>query len=156
VSVIPFDPSFTPKELNQFVKQRGAALQEVFPSITTRAKNSSGYVLGIGKYDADGNFVPTAPFSGEATAGVLGHLAKLQPVVTDKLEASQTIRRAIQERIARDVAMPGARKDIQNMRRFFAEADWLRAVERVRKGATPAAALSALGYSLNLIAADER
>jgi len=52
--------------------------------------------------------------------------------------------------------MQGARKDIQNTRNFFAEEDWPKVVELLRKGASPAAALAALGYSLNSLAGERR
>ena len=40
------------------------------------------------------------------------------------------------------------------MRQFFSEADWNRAVELMRKGMTPAAAVAALGYSLSGMASE--
>ena len=40
------------------------------------------------------------------------------------------------------------------MRQFFSEADWNRAVELMRKGMTPAAAVGALGYSLSGMASE--
>ncbi len=40
------------------------------------------------------------------------------------------------------------------MRRFFSEADWNRAVELMKKGMTPAAAVAALGYSLSGMASE--
>ena len=62
------------------------------------------------------------------------------------------MRRAIRAKTERDAALPGAREDIQNMRKFFTDADWSKAVDLIRKGATPAAALAAMGYSLNSMA----
>jgi hypothetical protein len=52
--------------------------------------------------------------------------------------------------------MGGTRRDIQETRRFFSEADWPKAVEMIRKGMTPAAALAALGYSASSMAGDKR
>ena len=44
------------------------------------------------------------------------------------------------------------RGDIQNTRRFLAEANWPKAVELIRKGLSPAAAIAALGYSASAMA----
>ena len=41
-------------------------------------------------------------------------------------------------------------------RRFFSEADWPKAVEMIRKGMSPAAALAALGYSASSMAGEQR
>jgi hypothetical protein len=65
------------------------------------------------------------------------------------------VRAAIRAKALRDSKMGGTRKDIQETRRFFSEADWPKAVEMMRKGITPAAALAALGYNINAMAADE-
>jgi hypothetical protein len=66
------------------------------------------------------------------------------------------VRAAIREKALRDAKMGGARGDIQETRRFFSEADWPRAVEMIRAGMTPAAALAALGYSASSMAGERR
>jgi hypothetical protein len=38
------------------------------------------------------------------------------------------------------------------MRQFFSEANWPKAVELIRKGLSPAAAIAALGYSASAMA----
>ena len=65
---------------------------------------------------------------------------------------SEGVRNAIKEKMARDAALPEARGDIQETRRFFSKADWPKAVDLIRKGMTPAAALAALGYSASSMA----
>jgi hypothetical protein len=67
---------------------------------------------------------------------------------------SESVRNIIKQKMARDEARGGARPDIQEMRRFFAEADWPKAVKLMRKGMTPAAAVAALGYSITAMADD--
>lgn len=126
-------------------------LQKAFPSEISPALSNTGYVPGIGKW-GKGSVDPTAPFSGEATAGVLEDFAKLHPNVTQNISESEAVRNAIRAKTGRDADLPGAREDIQNMRKFFSEADWAKAVDLIRKGMTPAAALAAMGYSLNSMA----
>jgi len=156
VSVFPYDLESTPADLRKFMKARGAQLEEAFPGASAQnALMSSGYVPGIGKFDAAGNIVPTAPYSGEATMGLLSNFAQLPPSVARNLSESEQLRGIIRQKVARDGGLLGARGDIQNTRNFLADADWNRAVDMIRKGAAPAAALSALGYSASSLAADE-
>jgi len=68
---------------------------------------------------------------------------------------SEEIRRLIRAKMERDEGLPGARPDIAEGRRFLADADWNKAVEMIRKGMKPAAAVSALGYSLQSMAAED-
>lgn len=119
-----------------------------------RGVATTGYVPGIGKWGANG-VEPTAPFSGEATAGVLEQFAGVPQRVSQSLSESERIRAILRDKIARDAQVGGARLDIQNMRNFFSEADWAKAVDMIRKGATPAAAVAALGYSINSMAGDQ-
>lgn len=156
VSVFPYNPDATSADLRKFEKAKGAQLEAAFPG-ATREKSlmSSGYVPGIGRLDGEGNIIPSAPYSGEATMGLLSNFAKLPPNVARNISESEQLRGIIRQKIARDGGLLGARGDIQNTRNFLAEADWNRAVDMIRKGAAPAAALSALGYSASSLAADE-
>ena len=98
--------------------------------------------------------VPEPQSKGVVTSKVLNAAAQLPPTVAQNLSESDSIRNIIGQKIARDDMLPGARPDIQNMRRFFRDADWSKAVDMIRKGAAPAAAAAALGYSLDAMAAD--
>ena len=69
---------------------------------------------------------------------------------------SSDLRQAIRDKALRDSLMGGTRGDIQESRRFFSEADWPKAVEMIRKGMSPAAALAALGYSASSMAGEQR
>jgi hypothetical protein len=156
VSVFPFNPSATPADLRKFEKAVGPQLAAAFPGARSeKALMSSGYVPGLGRFDDDFNFIPTAPFSGEATMSLLSDLSRLNPAVSRNLSESEGVRNIIRQKIERDAALPGPRRDIQNTRNFFAEADWSKVVDAIRKGATPAAALAAAGYSASSLAADE-
>lgn len=116
-----------------------------------KAYSNSGYVPGIGKWGDEG-IEPTVPYSGEATIGLLERAAAANPEVARKLSESESVRKIIREKMARDEALGGARGDIQETRRFLAEANWNKAVELVRQGMAPAAALAALGFSANAMA----
>lgn len=151
--VFPFDGATPAADATKAFKAAGPAIDSAFPGAQKMPGiASTGYVPGIGKYDAAGNVVPTAPYSGEATMGLLSDAAKLPPTVARNLSESEEIRNILREKIARDARLPGARGDIQNTRNFLAEADWGRAVEMIRKGVPPAAAISALGYSASSMA----
>jgi hypothetical protein len=154
VSIFPFDSAATSKDLNSVLKKHGGALKELFPGQLQKGVSSSGYVPGIGKWGSD-KIVPTDPFSGEATAGLLQAMADAPPEVAKKISESEGVRKVIKKIIARDASAGNAREDIQEMRKFLSEADWNKAVEMIRAGVKPAAALSALGYSLSSMAAEE-
>ena len=152
-SVIPYITDGLDQQAQRELKKLSPALQAIFNSNVMPARHNISYVPGIGKWGESG-VVPTAPFSGEATGGALAQLAESRQNVARNLGESDEVRRMIRQKTARDDALPGARQDIQNMRRFFSEADWPKAVELIRSGLTPAAAVAALGYSLNSMAAD--
>lgn len=97
---------------------------------------------------------PTAPFSGEATMQTLQNLARAPAETSMGLSSSPEVREAMRAKIARDVGAQGVREDLQNTRRFFADADWQAVVELIRRGVSPAAALAALGYSTASLASD--
>ncbi len=151
----PFDEGATPKNLQAVLKSSQNSLLDLIPGDLSKGVTSSGYFPGIGKFNEAGEVVPTAPFSGEATGGLLEALAKAPPEVAANLSESEGVRSAIGKITARDAAAGGARDDIQNMRKFLSEADWNKAVKMIRAGATPAAALAAMGYSITSMAGQE-
>ena len=87
---------------------------------------------------------------------MLKAFAEMNPNVSKNLSESEAVRAAIRAKALRDSKMGGTRGDIQETRRFFSEADWPKAVEMIRKGMSPAAALAALGYSASSMAGDKR
>jgi hypothetical protein len=151
----PFDPSIDPAEASKAMRKGSKALQEIYPSSQQKSMTTTGYVPGVGKRSAEGP-LSTAPFSGEATSDMLKAFSEMHPSVSQNLSESEAIRAAIREKALRDAQMGGTRKDIQETRRFFSEADWPKAVEMIRKGMTPAAALAALGYSASSMAGEKR
>lgn len=155
VSIFPFNPAATSKDLSKVLKEHGPALQKLFPGEIKKGVNSSGYVPGIGKLSDDGFIVPTTPYSGEATSGLLEAMSRAPAEVARNLSESEGVRAAIKRIIKRDASAGNAREDIQAMRKFLSEADWGRAVEMIRAGAKPAAALAALGYSINSMAGEQ-
>ena len=136
-----------------------AALEAALPgSSAIKAGGTTVYVPGVGKYDGD-DIVPSAPYSGEATMGLLEEFSRNPQELALNLGESEGVRNALREKYMRDLRRRnelGAsyRGDIQNTRRFFSEADWPKAVELIRKGLSPAAALAALGYSASSLAAE--
>lgn len=104
-------------------------------------------------------YVPHEYGQGAKTTSILQGFADLpegvSQTVSRNLSESPEVRDVIARTMKRD-ASPimggGAREDIQLMRKFFSEADWARAVQLIRKGATPAAAAATLGYSLSAMA----
>lgn len=136
-----------------------AALEAALPgSSAIKAGGTTVYVPGVGKYAGD-DIVPSAPYSGEATMGLLEEFARNPQELALNLGESEGVRAQLREKYMRDLNRKndlgaGYRGDIQNTRRFFSEADWPKAVELIRKGFSPAAALAALGYSASSLAAE--
>jgi hypothetical protein len=136
-----------------------AALEAAFPgSSAVKAGGTTLYVPGVGKR-VNNDIVPTAPYTGEATMGLLEEFARNPPELAMNLSESEDVRNALREKYMRDLRRHnelGAsyRGDIQNTRQFFAEADWPKVVEMIRKGISPATALAALGYSASSLAAE--
>ncbi len=154
--VFPYNSGSGSGGLNEVMKSAGSELDAAFPGAQRqKAVASTGYVPGVGKRSPEGP-QPTAPFSGEATSDMLRAFSELPPTVSQNLSESESVRAAIRDKALRDSKMGGTRKDIQETRRFFSEADWPKAVEMIRKGMTPAAALAALGYSASSMAGDKR
>jgi hypothetical protein len=136
----------SPKGLRN-LKKRTGALEAALPN--SIAKNAAN----------EGLYVPAMSSADEANQGIATTRA-LQAFVDAPEQAalnvgeSEGVRDIIKKKIERDEARGGARPDIQEMRRFFAEADWPKAVKLMRQGMTPAAALAALGYSITAMADD--
>ena len=152
-TIFPYDPSATTKDINKLLKSKRAELEGIYPSDIETSLNSSGFGPGVGKYTPEG-FTASEPFSGQATKGLLKEASYLPQSAVQNLSESEFVRQAIKEKMRRDAALPGARADIQNTRQFFAEADWAKAVELIRRGMSPTAALAALGYSASSMAGE--
>lgn len=152
-TIFPFDPSASPKDMAKLLKSKREELQSIYPSEMEASLNSSGYGPGVGRYTPEG-FTASEPFSGQATKGLLKEASYLPQSAIQNLSESEFVRQAIKEKMRRDAALPGARADIQNTRQFFAEADWAKAVELIRRGMSPTAALAALGYSASSMAGE--
>jgi hypothetical protein len=105
-------------------------------------------------------YTPLQYGEGKATEAVLRGFADLpegvSQTVTKNLSESEDVRKILKQKIERDAQFPSARKDVQEMRKFFSEADWAKAVELMKKGMAPAAAVAALGYSLPSMAEENK
>jgi hypothetical protein len=152
-TIFPFDAGASPKDMAKLLKSKREELQSIYPSEVEASLNSSGYGPGVGKYTPEG-FTASEPFSGQATKGLLKEASYLPQSAVQNLSESEYVRQALREKMARDAALPESRADIQNTRKFFAEADWAKAVELIRKGMSPTAALAALGYSASSMAGE--
>ena len=155
VAVFPFDPTMDPKAAGKILRSKKKELTAIYPSSPEMSMTTTGYVPGIGKRSPEGP-LSTAPYSGEATSDVLRAFADLHPSVAQNISESESVRQAIRDKALRDSLMGGTRGDIQESRRFFSEADWPKAVEMIRKGMSPAAALAAMGYSASSMAGEQR
>ena len=155
VAIFPYDPAMDPKEAGKILRSKRKELTEIYPSSPEMSMTTTGYVPGICKRSPEGP-LSTAPYSGEATSDVLRAFADLHPSVAQNISESESVRQAIRDKALRDSLMGGTRGDIQESRRFFSEADWPKAVEMIRKGMSPAAALAALGYSASSMAGEQR
>jgi hypothetical protein len=153
--MFPYDATMDPKAASKAMRKTSKGLEGIFPSSQQKSLSTMGYVPGVGKRSPEGP-LSTAPYSGEATADMLKAFSELPPTVSQNLGESEDVRKAIRAKALRDSKMGGTRGDIQETRRFFSEADWPKAVALMRQGLTPAAALAALGYNINAMAADER
>ena len=93
--------------------------------------------------------------TGRYTMDALNRFAKAPQEVANKLSESEEVRRVIGNKLQQDASSPHARKDLQETRRFFGEANWAKAVEMIKQGMTPAAAIAALGFSASSMAGQE-
>jgi hypothetical protein len=130
-------------------------------SAAIRMAQKAGLPVESGRLESF--YIPHSYGEGQKTTSILQGFADLpegvSQTVSRNLSESPDVRKKIASKIERD-ANPqfggGARDDIQLMRKFFSEADWAKAVELMRKGVAPAAAVAALGYSLNSMAAEDQ
>lgn len=151
--IFPYDSGMDAKEAARVLKGNKKKFTDIFPSEGEMGITTTGYVPGVGKRGKYGP-EPTAPYSGEATMDLLQRYAELDPSVALAISESEAFRRVGREKALRDSLMGGTRRDIQETRRFFTEADWPKAVEMIRRGMSPAAALAALGYSASSMAGE--
>jgi len=140
---------------NKVMKEKAAELSAAYPSKALKATRQSVYEPGLGKLGPEGEILPTTPGSGEATAALLNRLSEAPPEVARKISESESVRDIIKQKIARDNELALARPDVQKTRKFFSEANWNKVVELIRQGASPAAALGALGFSLEGMAKEK-
>lgn len=137
------DPASAQRQL----LKRQQALEAALPgSLATKAGNEGFYVPAMSSADEANQ--------GIATTRALQAFADAPEAAALNVSESESVRDIIKQKMARDEARGGARPDIQEMRKFFSEADWSKAVKLMRQGLTPAAAVAALGYSLNAMADD--
>jgi hypothetical protein len=155
--VIPTSSDATEKSAEALLDKYGPQLGSVLDAEPKLATPSSIYGPALGRFDENYNIVPTAPYSGEATMAFLEKAARLPEKMSLDISESEAGRSALRQKYLRDLALKndegvGYRGDIQNMRQFFSEANWPKAVELIRKGLSPAAAIAALGYSASAMA----
>lgn len=156
--VFPTSADATKKNAKKLLEKYGAQMADVLGAEPVLAVPSAGYGPALGKWGDEG-IVPTEPYSGEATTAFLEKMARLPQKVSLDISENEGQRAALRDKYMRDLQLRndqgvGYRGDIQNMRRFFAEADWPVAVELIRRGLSPAAAIAALGYSASAMAAE--
>lgn len=156
--ILPVDSDATEASARELMNKYRDQLTQVLPSEPKLAVPSTGYGPALGKWGGEG-IEPTEPYSGEATTAFLEKMARLPQKVALDISENEGQRAALRDQYLRDLQLRndqgvGYRGDLQNMRRFFAEADWPQAVELIRKGLSPAAAIAALGYSASAMAAE--
>jgi len=153
----PFDPGASAEDVAGVLGPWSQSVQEIASDVRgVPVRNDMGfYEPAMGRFDENYEIVPTEPFSGQATMDVLSRFAgpDVDPQLARMLSSNEGVKDAILGKYYRDFEMPGVRGDIQNTRQFFANEDWSRVVDLIRKGVSPAAALAALGYSASSLAA---
>lgn len=150
----PFDPGMAASEAQGAMTSWRDLARRYLGAEPESVRNVGFYTPALGKFDDDYNVIPTKPFSGEATMSVLEDFSKLDPSVAQSLAGSADVRDVLGQKYLRDVGAPTARADIQNTRQFFSDPRWAEAVELIRRGMPPAAALAALGYSASALAGE--
>lgn len=154
--VFPYDPNESPSTLKALDAKY---LESLLPGSTAAKAGGTGvYTPGIGKWGEEG-IEPTTPYSGEATMGLLQEFSNNPQELALNLGESEAVRNALRGKYLRDLRLHNEtgspyRGDIQETRRFLSEADWPKAVDLIRKGLSPAAAIAALGYSASAMAQD--
>ena len=156
--ILPTSSDATEASARALLDKYGQELSGVLGAEPQLAVPTAGYGPALGRWGDEG-IEPTEPYTGQATSAWLEKVARLPKKVALDLGESEGIRARLREKYMRDLAMKNDenvayRGDVQNMRRFFAEADWPKAVELIRKGLSPAAAIAALGYSASSMAAE--
>lgn len=156
--ILPTSSDATEASARALLDKYGGDLGAVLDAEPQLAVPTAGYGPALGRWGDEG-IEPTEPYTGQATSAWLEKVARLPKKVALDLGESEGIRARLREKYMRDLAMKNDesvayRGDVQNMRRFFAEADWPKAVELIRKGLSPAAAIAALGYSASSMAAE--
>mgnify|MGYP003654694971 CR=1 FL=1 len=151
--------------LNVSPSSRGALIadfntaydQPAVAAESIKLARKSGLPIEPGKLESF--FLPHEYGQGQKTSSILQKYADLpegvSQTVSQNISESPDVRKVIKDQMGRDsspISGEGARADLQMMRKFFSEADWSKAVKMIRKGATPAAATAALGYSLSSMA----
>lgn len=146
----------TPYEGSMSATNRGALLFPSGAEAQRRMLKQADEILPgetVSKAASEGFYMPAMSSADEAGQGIattraLEAMAAAPENVALNIGESEGVRSAIRAKSARDATMGGAREDIQKMRSFFSESDWPQAVAMMRKGMKPAAALAAMGYSL--------
>ena len=87
---------------------------------------------------------------GKATAAMLRKMADAPEKVALDLSESPAVRGHLKSRIG-----TAKREDLKKTLSFLSDADWNKAVKMIRGGMKPAAAVAALGYSLQGMAAED-
>ena len=137
-----------PVNAQRKLMKRQDELAQAYPGSTMRKAAYEGvYVPGVTPASEAGQ--------GIATARALQRFADAPPELARNVSESDEVRGLIAQKIKRDELLGTARPDIQKTREFFSKADWAKAVELMRQGMKPAAALGALGYSLQGMAAEQ-
>jgi hypothetical protein len=161
VQIFPFNPEGTSAQVRARVEKGLGSLLDsdqgasLFPGATVEsARGNAIYGPALSERGPNGQLVPTPPGSGRVTTGLLEALAEMPDRAAQNLATDELTRRTFAGKHARDQGHPLTREDLQRTRQFFTEADWGRALQMIRKGATPTAALAALGYSAIGMAAD--
>jgi hypothetical protein len=156
--VLPTSGDATEKSAQALLDKYGSRLSAVFDAEPKLAVPSAIYGPALGRWGDEG-IEATEPYSGQATTAFLEKMARLPQKMSLDWGESEGVRSALREKYMRDLnirneggASADYRGDVQNMRRFLAEADWPKAVEMIRKGISPATAIAALGYSASAMA----
>jgi hypothetical protein len=137
-----------PRRTANILKRAEADIAAALPGSKgfTASANEGAYVPAMSTAEEAGK--------GIATSRVLETMAAAPEQVALNVSESEAVRKALRAKTARDAQMPGAREDVQRMREFFSEKDWAPVAALIRKGMKPAAAMAALGYSLEGLAAE--
>jgi hypothetical protein len=137
-----------PVNAQRKLMKRQDELAQAYPGSTMQQAAYEGvYVPGVTPASEAGQ--------GIATARALQRFVDAPPELARNVSESDEVRGLIAQKIKRDELLGTARPDIQKTREFFRKADWAKAVELMRQGVKPAAALAALGYSLQGMAAEQ-